>query len=311
MISDSSNSSDSRSDDPACSPIAMTSPLWSIRMRASKLAAKGSGQRTGNCIPIPGPQPPIPDIHISGAETICSGRGIRKTVQEYIDRAATHPRGKPDKIEISIEQLKKNPRVIPALPVMTAINRAPSGAEAIISRLLGEAGVSEKAIASAFLILKGREVMRGAGLVLASSGRRVEPDRQRGVRASRFGIAKPAEKMLSAELGRQGLNTETVREAVALASKVASCRDVVAEVCVSDDPDYTTGYAATASRGYVRIPHIKKKRDRRGSRIFFIRENADIRRLIQYLEKIPVIIAGTMSCSGEETIDEILDRTDK
>jgi len=288
-----------------------TSPLWSIRMRASKLAAKSRGHGAKNCLPTPGPQLPKPDMHISGAETICSGRGIRKTVQEYIDRAATHPRGKPDKIEISIEQLKKSPRVIPALPIRTAINRSPSGAEAVITRLLSEAGISMKAITAAFSILKDRETMRGAGLVLASSGRRVEPDRQRGVRASRFGIAKPAEKTLSAELGRQGLNTETVREAVALASKVASCRDVVAEVCISDDPDYTTGYAATASRGYVRVPHIKKKRDRRGGRIFFIRENAEIRQVIQYLEKTPVIIAGIMSCSGKKTIDETLDRTDQ
>jgi len=288
-----------------------TSPLWSVRMRASKLAAKSSKHRTENCIPIPAPQPPTPDIHISGAETICSGREIQKTVQAYIDRAAAHPRGKPDSIQISIEQLKQDPRVVPALPVRTVINRTPVSAEAIITRLLSEAGISMKAIISAFSVLNGCDAMRGASLVRASSGRRAEPDRQRGVRASRFGITKPAARSLSAQLRKQGLNTDTVREAVILASKVAACSDVLAEVCISDDPDYTTGYAACASCGYVRIPHIKKKRDRRGGRIFFIREDADIRQVMQYLEKTPVIIAGTMSCSGEETIDEILDHTDK
>jgi len=131
---------------------------------------------------------------------------------------------------------------------------------------------------------------------------------QRGVRASRFGIDRPAEKSLSRQLNTLGINTQTVREALVLASKVASCGDVVAEVCISDDPDYTTGYVASAHLGYVRIPHIKKKRDRRGGRIFFLKEDADIRRVIQYLEKAPAIIENITACFGEKTIDEIIDR---
>ncbi len=302
---------------------APVSPLWSIRMRASRLKGKGQRARGKGSAPLaisltplagdvdPAPQPPTPDIHISGAETICSRREIRTVVEAYIDRAIAHPRGKPDNIQISIEQLRKKPRVIPALPIMTVTNTSPSCAKTIITRLLTEAGVSTMAITSALSILYSRDAMRGASLVLMSSGRRVEPDLQRGVRASRFGILKTAKKMLTASLDRYGLNTETVREAVILASKVASCRDVVAEVCISDDPDYTTGYAASAYRGYVRIPHIKSKKDRRGGRIFFLRENADIYRAIQYLEKTPVIITGPISCSGEKTIDELIDRPHK
>ncbi|MBI5634616.1 MAG: 6-carboxyhexanoate--CoA ligase [Nitrospirae bacterium] len=271
-------------------------------MRASKRAAKRRGQTIATL-----KTKPIPDTHISGAEGICQRKEIQPIVQEYIDRAVAHPRGKPDSIVITIEELKKPLRSISALPVMTVKCGSSSRAEAITGILLRSSGVSMKAITSALSILQNRESMRGASLVLASSGQRVEPDMLRGVRASRFGIAGSAEKALTAELNMLGINTQTVREALVLASKVASCRDVMAEVCISDDPDYTTGYVASEGLGYIRIPHIKKKRDRRGGRIFFIREAADIPGVIAYLEKTPVIIQSIKPCPGEKNLDEIID----
>jgi 6-carboxyhexanoate--CoA ligase len=292
--------------------------MWNIRMRASKQSAERRAKSAKSCTPgpdpeapIPGPFPPTPEIHISGAEGIYTRKELQQVLQGYIDRAITHPRGKPDNIVLTIEELTKPPVSITALPVMTVKCASSSRAQTILGMLLRKSGVSEKAITSALSVLQNRETMRGASLVLASSGRRIEPDMQRGVRASRFGIARPAEKKLSAELNRLGINTQTVREALLLASKVASCRDIMAEVCISDDPDYTTGYVASECPGYVRIPHIKKKHDRRGGRIFFLREDADIRHVITYLEKTPVIIERIKPCSGEKTIDEILDRYHK
>lgn len=284
-------------------------------MRASRQAPKSRERRAKGGLPVPVTQSPIPTpldqtpgIHISGAEGIYFRSEIRQIVQAYINRAVTHPRGKPDRILITIEELKKPLRAIKALPVMTVKCNSTSRAETIISQLLKESGVSMEAIASAFLTLQTRETMRGASLVLASSGRRVEPDMQRGIRASRFGLARTAEKSLAAQLDMLGINTQTVREALVLASRVASCRDVIAEVCISDDPDYTTGYVASGHLGYVRIPHSKRKQDHRGGRVFFLREDADLRHVIRYLEKTPVIIDCITSCSNEKAIHEILDR---
>lgn len=280
-------------------------------MRASKQATKSKAHRAERCASVPNPQTPPQEIHISGAEGICSRGEIQQIVQEYVDRALTHPRGKPDSIVITIEELKKPLKSISALPVVTVKCGSSSRAQSIIGKLLTESSVSMKAITSALSILQNKETMRGACLMLASSGRRVEPDMQRGIRASRFGVTGSAEKMLSSQLARQGINTQTVREALALASKVASCRDIVAEVCISDDPDYTTGYVASEHLGYVRIPHIKKKRGQRGGRIFFLKENADILNVISYLEKTPIIIEDIKPCSGEKTLEEILDRYHK
>jgi 6-carboxyhexanoate--CoA ligase len=140
-------------------------------------------------------------------------------------------------------------------------------------------------------------------------GTRLEPDKKRGVRASRLGITKTASKSLSMILSRHGINTDVVKEALVLASKVMAHRNVVAELCVSDDPDYTTGYVASKKYGYVRVPHIKKRGSRHGGRAFLIQESADSEGIIHYLEETPVIVVNASACKGILPIDEILDHT--
>jgi 6-carboxyhexanoate--CoA ligase len=154
---------------------------------------------------------------------------------------------------------------------------------------LSEAGLSREVIERGIRIAAGNEVMRGASLIRSVSGIRAEPDTLRGVRVSRLGIERSSERRLSRGLARGGINTSTVKEAVVLASKVASCGGVVAELCISDDPHYTTGYVASAGLGYVRVTKIKDPGSMSGGRIFFVEEKADVSPIIDYLEKIPVI----------------------
>jgi 6-carboxyhexanoate--CoA ligase len=228
-------------------------------------------------------------------------------VQEYIDRAISHPRGRADRITITIEKINQKPILISSLPLVTAECRDISQAEDIIQQLLSSNSIDEKAINRALGIVYGKNAMRGASLMLSGSGKRTEPDRQRGTRVSHMGIGSNALRGLSLELQRHGINMQTVQEALVLASKVSSCGDIIAELCVSDDPDYTTGYVASRHTGYVRIPHIKKKGSKSGGRVLFIREDADPGPVFEYLEKTPVIINRISPCKGEMNIDEILD----
>ncbi|MDO9287748.1 MAG: 6-carboxyhexanoate--CoA ligase [Thermodesulfovibrionales bacterium] len=268
------------------------------------------------------------ETHISGAEGIYKGKNISKIVKEYIKRAVNHPRGKPDEIVITIEKIKQKIKTIPLLSVKTLKCKSPDEAKETIIQKLASLGISKKAVNNGFKVLKAGKAMRGASLVLAESGMRVEPDKNRGVRVSRMGIEENAEKKLSQMLckivipakaghpqrlagariqsketgfrvkpGMTGTcnkiiknNTTTVKEALILASKVASCPDIIAEVCISDDPDYTTGYFASEKEGYLRLANIKKSGEMHGGRVFFIKEDADIAGVIQYLEGIPVII---------------------
>jgi 6-carboxyhexanoate--CoA ligase len=97
-----------------------------------------------------------------------------------------------------------------------------------------------------------------------------------------------------------------VREALTLASKVLSSRRIIAELCVSDDPDYTTGYIASRKFGYVRIPNIKSAGSKEGGRAFFVKEGAGIKEISNYLERVPVMIMEIAPCKGLTRIDEIL-----
>jgi 6-carboxyhexanoate--CoA ligase len=271
--------------------------LWSIRMRASQRVRSQKSEVRSRKSKNKNQKSKLAEIHISGAEGLYEVSEIQGTVKRYIERALDHPKGKADKVIITIEDIKRRPKEISALPVATVICRTPVEGKRLAIALLQSLGISKKAIDRAFILIR-KGSMRGAAIVTAEKGSRLEPDIERGVRASRLGISKSALKVLSLRLSRLGINADTVKEAIILASKVASFRHVVAELCISDDPYYTTGYIASKKYGYVRIPNIKHKRSRSGGRAFFVKDEINVKGMIYYLEKMPVIINRVASCRG-------------
>lgn len=248
------------------------------------------------------------EVHISGAEGLHSPSEVPTVVRQYVERALNHPKGKAEKIIVTAELTTQAPRVISALPVSTVISPTPEGGEAIVREILATLGITKRAIREGFEIMQ-KGGMRGAAMISAEKGTRLEPDRQRGVRVSRLGITRSASRRLSERLSVCGINTDTVKEALLLASKVISHQDVIAEFCISDDPYYTTGYVSSEKTGYVRIPNIKRKKSPTGGRAFFIREGADLAPLITYLETIPVIIGKAAPCKGALPAHEIPDNS--
>ncbi|MDQ7787960.1 MAG: 6-carboxyhexanoate--CoA ligase [Thermodesulfovibrionales bacterium] len=266
--------------------------LWNIRMRASQ-EGRGEKQKTS-------------EIHISGAEGLYTLSEMQRMLRGYIERALHHPKGKPDTITLTLEKVRQEPLTISTLPLSTVISDSLSEARKISGNMLRALGISKKALRSAFAVLqKGN--MRGAALISAEKGMRLEHDRRRGVRVSRLGIAKPALRILSSRLARLGINIDTVKEALILASKVASSSRVIAELCISDDPHYTTGYVASSRFGYMRIPGMKQKGRKIGGRVFFVQEGSDIDPIIQYLERTPVMVDHIGPCKGIQQAEEILD----
>jgi len=247
----------------------------------------------------------ITEVHISGAEGLYRRSEILTTAKRYIERALNHPKGRADRIVITIEDIGRKPQEIQLLPVATVRCDTPAEGEEIAGFLLQSLGISKRAIERAFALFKCGN-MRGASLITAKQGRRLEPDPERGVRASRLGIDTAILKGLSFRLQRFGINTEIVKEALILASKVISSGQVIAELCMSDDPDYTTGYVASRRYGYLRIPHIKHKGSSRGGRAFFVNEGAQVKRIITYLEQMPVLVTKAAHCRGIISKDEIL-----
>lgn len=270
--------------------------MLSVRMRASQVSRGCRGKSAQE----------VNEVHISGCEGLFGEEDLSEVVSSYVIRALNHSRGKPDRINVTIEKIRRKPRPVCSLPVVTMQSDSPRGAERRIRRLLEAAAVSITAIDKAWELLKSGRVIRGASLLSSKSGTRLEPDQRRGVRASRFGIDPMAEETLVMQLKGQGIHTTAVKEALALASKVASCKEVIAELCISDDPGYTTGYVATKKHGYVRVPHVKREGDDKGGRIFFLGEHAKPESAVKFLEEEPVLINRTCPVRGVYSLDEII-----
>lgn len=241
--------------------------MYSVRMRASK-----------------------EEKHVSGAERIVEEDEIQETVLSLVERAQSHERGRPDIINISIESLKAPVKHLTSLPVtLLDVEDAASGRDTA-RRLLGCLGIPLSCADKAFSLLKNGGSMRGA-VVMDLSGKRLEPDENRGIRATRMDITKDAARELESLLETVGLSLyyAHISEALVLATKVASVKGSIAELCWSDDPSYTAGYVASKKLGYMRIPHLKKEGDYRGGRVFFV-DNVDLNRYIEEIEKSAVLI---------------------
>ncbi len=140
--------------------------------------------------------------------------------------------------------------------------------------------------------------MRGAMIMDARTGERLEPDRSRGIRVSRFDWSDEALRSITEELARLGLTHFRTREALSLATKVAHSPGIVAELCWSDDPDYTAGYVASREYGYVRLPLLKEAGKAGGGRAFFVdRQGFEPDVFIAYLTRQPVVITAVGRCS--------------
>lgn len=244
--------------------------------------------------------------HVSGAEGIYDRSDIIEVVKEYTERALIHEKGRADEIRLIIEELKERPRKISTLPLCTLNTRNPEQVRKSVFRMLSSIGITERAIEEAFNSLAMGITMRGA-MLMDIEGVRLEPDLLRGVRVTRMGITKNAEALLSKQLVKLGLDNDTVKEALILASKVNKYPMVLGELCISDDPNYTTGYVASRAYGYIRLPHIKKRGVPYGGRTFFI-TGGEVKDLIKYLQATPVIVDRVKPCEGSLTLKEILGR---
>lgn len=232
--------------------------------------------------------------HISGAERIVEEKEIKTTAQSLVERALSHERGKPDFINISVEAIKTPVKYVPSLPITLIGADDAAAGKNVAKRILKYLGIPFLCIDRAFSLLEkgtsGGGSIRGA-ILMDLRGRRLEPDTQRGIRATRMDITKEAAEELACALAEKGLSSyyTHICEALVLATKVAGVDGTLAELCWSDDPSYTAGYVASKKLGYMRIPHLKRQDECRGGRVFFV-ENISLDDYIHEMESCPVMV---------------------
>ena len=240
--------------------------FYSLKMRASQQVVEGEQKH---------------EQHISGAERIVGRDSVEAVCSAMVRRAMNHSKGDPDFINVKIEKVHESDiQILKALPVTRVdVDTWQEGLEKAFG-VVGDAaaGIREKLPE----LLRETFPMRGAMLYDIATGERLEPDHERGVRATYM------DALHSSEV--DGCKNH-FNEAIVLATKVANAPGMVAEFCVSDDPNYVTGYVASKELGYVRIMKMKEMGDENGGRIFlFDSRKASAEECIEYLQKKKVLV---------------------
>jgi len=235
--------------------------------------------------------------HISGAEKILPEAAVGEFAKALLERAMHHANGRPDFVNLKIEKLSADEvRSLEALPVRTVEVSSVEQGRNVMTQMLEDSGVANAAVIVDMLYQTSG--MRGAILLDADTLERLEPDHQRGVRAT---------LMDDAESACKGANSckDHYAEAIVLATKVANAPGMIAELCISDDPDYTTGYIASRKLGYVRITKLKSPGTPKGGRIFLCRtKEIPAEQIIAYLENSPVRVTGVRPLHRENVFDK-------
>jgi len=236
--------------------------------------------------------------HHSGAERLVHEPLVEETGLAFLRRAMLHERGCAESLSLRIEPVATSRLIRGALPDIRTCPVEDFGQGRMAAReLLEREGVGPEAAERALAALSagaapGGGNMRGAVLVDAASGERLEPDGARGIRVSRMDLDPGYEEALRERLAVFGAAAPRIREALILAAKVASAPQVLAELCWSDDPSYVTGYVCGKGCGYARISHLKPQGSPLGGRAFFVVPGTDIPALIDYLQLQPFWATG-------------------
>ncbi|MCR5563309.1 MAG: 8-amino-7-oxononanoate synthase [Desulfovibrio sp.] len=230
--------------------------------------------------------------HVSGSERIVEAAEVPRSTADLAERGMSHPRGPVDFLNVKIERLQEADILhLDALPVSTVKTKdSREGREAMGAFLRGlEIASPDKVLR----VLDAARGMRGAVLLDADTLERLEPDHTRGVRATCMDRERETEEPPCKSKNHYA-------EALVLATKVAHAPHIIGELCISDDPDYVTGYVSSAAAGYRRITCVKEMGSEDGGRVFLYRgDRAGVRETIDYLERQPVIVSGLKPLNAE------------
>lgn len=230
--------------------------------------------------------------HVSGAERIVEEEQLGENIEALSQRALHHGLGKADFINIKIEAADVNKlQHLEALPVSSEFTATIEASFKLMASKLQELGLKD--FAKLTQLLQEIKPMRGAVLYDIATESRIEPEQERGVRVT-YMDAAGKQKVASGK--------NHFREALVLATKVVNCPGMIAELCISDDPEYVTGYIASKKHGYVRLNPLKQKGDRHGGRIFVCDTRiARGEEIIHYLERQMVLVHQVPAAPAAKT----------
>ncbi|MGV3188438.1 6-carboxyhexanoate--CoA ligase [Staphylococcus chromogenes] len=208
--------------------------------------------------------------HISGAETICEAKDIEQVIAAYFHKGFQHENGDADFLNLKIEKITSPLVQLQALPIIEVQSQT-------FKQLALDRKITDKAMEQAWQYITNPTCYRGAIILDATTGERLDNFGERGCRVTHFCFQHQSSK--------SPLN-ERVRDALSIASIIQSNEGVVGELCVSDDVNYTTGYFADA-KGYHRLHNVKMKGSRVGGRIIFVNQKFQLESFLYFCQQQP------------------------
>ena len=150
-----------------------TTMLYSLKMRS---AQGGPHERGGR--------------HISGEERIVEETAIEACVHEMLERAKTHQRGEADFVNIKVQRVDKNKALRkPLLAFSQCVSATAEEGRRVALAELQAAGVTEIAAQKGIAAIRALpDSMRGAMLLNAETGDRMDSLGNRGVRVSNMDV---------------------------------------------------------------------------------------------------------------------------
>ena len=250
------------------------------------------------------------NLHISGAEKIVSKEQVKTYAEALVERGLNHSKGNADLLNIKIEKINEEDILYLNAPSVTTTRTesVEEGREEII-KFLKDLHIER--IDEVMHFLDETYAMRGAMLLDIRTMKRMEPDYMRGIRATYMDKERDTVGIIhNNDEKKDGNHDEEKKcyeknhyeEAVVLATKVMNCPGMIGEICISDDPDYVTGYVASKIHGYRRITKIKEQGSDKGGRIFlFDSEVATVEEAIEFLQEKRVIVRGIKELEKKRT----------
>ena len=224
--------------------------------------------------------------HISGAECITIEDDLKKDVLNLLNRALNHPKGKSDFINISIQKIHDASLIKYINPLeITTVDKShnPMYPNLILEKLGFTSDKIEKALNSLFSLKNIK------GALIISFDDYIE-FKDQVVRCSNIDYHMELKEDLNKFLNNNNFLGKYLKDALCLSSKICNDENVICELCISDDKEYTTGYISSKELGYIRIKNFKPINHKYGGRIIFIKNKEKLNETLEYLKKEPVLI---------------------
>lgn len=258
--------------------------------------------------------------HLSGGEDLVGRSTLVERLLALTEQGLTSTRkqdGVPPSLNIRVEPVEKSSVVHKTLlPVHCLESSSHRETLSFLSDVIKTIGHREAIDSSALWrwfisLFEGSDEGLSGASFLFPDGERWIPE-TRGVRITHFGVLPSIRHSLLEEAKNHTVGSgRRFVDALQIASKVQGLSDALLELCASDNPEYTTGYIAIHSFGYLRLPHIKVAGNPAGGRLILFSRQLEEReraRAVSFLSQTPVLFTRRSSVFSPSTGTILLER---